>query len=83
MKNKPYERWLTERREFSPPPTLTDQIMNQVAKLERQRRDIWWLRLVQRIEHSRAARWALCCGAVAIGGLPFVFLVHFAQFVIF
>ena len=83
MTNKPYERWLAECREVSLPPTLADQIMSQVANLERQRRAIWWLCLIQRIEHSRAARWAVCGGALAVGGLPFVFLAYVAQFVTF
>jgi hypothetical protein len=79
MTDQPYEQWLAERREVSPPATLADQIMSQVAELERLRRDIWWLRLVQRIEQSRAARWAVCGGALAIGCLPFVLLVRAAQ----
>jgi hypothetical protein len=57
--------------------------MSQVANLERQRRTIWWLRLILWIEHSRLARWAVCGGALAIGGLPFVFLAYVAQFVTF
>jgi hypothetical protein len=83
MTEKPYEQWLAECREVAPPATLGDQIMNQVAKMERQRRDLWWLRLIQRIEHSRAARWAVCGGALAIGCLPFVFFAYVAQFVTF
>ena len=83
MTDKPYAQWLAKRRDVSPPATLADQIMCQVAELERQRRDIWWLRLVQRIERLRAARWAVCGGALAIGGLPFVFLAHVARFVTF
>ena len=83
MTERPYEQWLAERREVSPPATLAVQIMSQVAELERQRRDIWWLRLIQRIEHSRAARWAVCGGALAIGSLPFVFLARVAQLVTF
>jgi hypothetical protein len=83
MTERPYEKWLAERRDISPPATLADQIMSQVAELERQRRDIWWLRLIQRIEHSRAARWAVCGGALAIGSLPFVFLARVAQLVTF
>ena len=79
MTDKPYERWLTKCRDVSPPEALVDQIMTQVANLERQRRAIWWLRLIQRIEHSRAARWAVCGGALAIGCLPFVFLARAAQ----
>ena len=79
MTDRPYEKWLAERREVSPPATLADQIMSQVANMERQRRGILWLRVVQRIEQSRAARWAVCGGALAIGSLPFVFLAHAAQ----
>jgi hypothetical protein len=62
---------------------LVDQIMSQVANLEQQRQAIWWLRLIQSIEHWRAARWAVCGGALAIGGLPFVFLAYVAQFLTF
>jgi hypothetical protein len=79
MTDKPYEQWLAECREISAPATLADQIMSQVAELERQRRDIWRLRLVWRIERSRTARWAVCGGALAIGCLPFVFLIRAAQ----
>ena len=79
MTDKPYEKWLAERREVSPPATLADQVMSQVAELERLRRDIWWLRLVQRIEQSRAARWVVCGGALAIGSLPFAILMRAAQ----
>ena len=83
MTNSPYEKWLAERREVSPPAALADQIMSQVAELERQRRDLWSLRVVQWIEQSRAARWAVYGGALPIGGLPFVFLLraaHLASF---
>jgi len=83
MTDKPYEKWLEERREVSPPATLADQIMSQVAEMERQRRVLWWLRMVQLIEQSRAARWAVCGGALAIGSLPFVFLARAAQLVTF
>ena len=79
MTHQPYEQWLAERREVSPPATLADQVMSQVAELERQRRGLWWLRVIQRIEQSRAARWAVCGGALAIGCLPFVFLLRAAQ----
>ena len=83
MTDKPYDKWLAERRTVSPPSTLADQIMNQVAELERQRRDLWWLRVLQLIERSRAARWAVCGGALAIGCSPFVFLLRATQLVSF
>jgi hypothetical protein len=78
MTDGPYEKWLAERRDVSAPATLADQIMTQVAEVDRQRRELWWLRVVQRIEQSRAARWAVGGGALAIGCLPFVFLAHVA-----
>ena len=78
-----YELWLAERREDSPSVTIIDQIMSRVEMLEHHRRDIWWLLLVQRIEKSRSARWAVCSGALAIGGLPFLFLAHVSKFLIF
>ncbi len=83
MTDEPYSQWLAERRELSPPSTLTDQIMSQVVELERRRQSIWWLRLVQRIEHARAGRWAVCGGALAVGSLPFAFLAHVAHSVTF
>ena len=83
MIDPPYEKWLAERREVSPPATMADQIMSRVEKMERHRRDIWWLRLILHIEQSRAARWAVCGGALAVGCLPFVFLARAAQLVSF
>jgi hypothetical protein len=83
MTDQPYEAWLAKGRNVSPPASLVDQIMSQVANLERQRQAIWWMRLIQRIEHSRALRWAVCGGALAIGGLPFFFLAYVAQLVTF
>jgi hypothetical protein len=83
MTDRPYEKWLAERRKVDMPAALADQIMRQVAELECQRRDIWWLRVVQRVEQSRAARWAVCGGALAIGSLPFVFFAHVARLLSF
>jgi hypothetical protein len=83
MTHQPYEQWLAERRDVVPPVALADQIMSRVEKMERHRRDIWWLRLILHIEQSRAARWAVCGGALAVGCLPFVFLARAAQLVSF
>jgi hypothetical protein len=82
MTDKPYEQWLAERRGVAPRATMADQIMGQVAELERLRRDLWWLRMVQLIEHSRA-RWAVCGGALAVGCLPFVVLARAAELLSF
>lgn len=83
MTDNPYDQWLAERRSVSPPSSMADQIMSQLAEVERIRRNVWWLQLVQRIERSRAARWAVCAGALAIGCLPFVFLARAAQLMAF
>jgi hypothetical protein len=83
MTENPYEQWLAKCRETLAPETLADRIMNQVANLDNQRRSLWWLRLVQRIERSRASRWALCSAALAVGCAPFIFLAHVLQFVAF
>ena len=80
MTESPYEQWLAKCRESSAPAGMADRIMSQVANMEHQRRSLWWLRVIQRIERSRASRWAVCGGALAIGSLPFVFLAHVAQF---
>ena len=83
MTNEPFDIWIAERKSASSSVNLADQIMSQVAELEQQRQNIWWLSLVQRIEHSRAARWAVCGGALAIGGLPFLFLAYVSKFLAF
>ncbi len=76
----PYEDWLSARREVCPPANLSDQIMSQVKELEQQRQRIWWLLLVERIERRPVARWAVCGGALAVGVLPFLFLVRASSF---
>jgi hypothetical protein len=83
MTKNPYDEWLAKCREVAAPAALADRIMSQVANMEHQRRSVLWLRLVQRIERSRASRWAVCGGALAVGCLPFVFLAHVAQLVAF
>jgi hypothetical protein len=83
MTENPYDQWLTKSRDVSAPATLAELIMSHVATMERQRRSLGWLLLVQRIERSKVSRWAVCSGALAVGCLPFVFLAHVAQIVAF
>jgi hypothetical protein len=83
MTENPYDQWLVKCREISAPAALADRIMSQVATMERQRRSLLWLQLVQRIERSRASRWAVCGGALAVGGSPFIFLAYVAKLVAF
>ncbi|MEQ8835471.1 MAG: hypothetical protein RID07_01555 [Lacipirellulaceae bacterium] len=69
-----YQQWLAQRREIAPPETLPDEIMGEVFELEQRRQEFWWLLLAQQVERSRIARCGMCGGALAIGGLPFLFL---------
>ncbi|NND98178.1 MAG: hypothetical protein HKN47_12695 [Pirellulaceae bacterium] len=77
---KRYEQWLAERREVRAPENLADRIMSQVAELDCQRPNTWWLCLVERIEDSRAARWSVCGGALAVGVLPFLVFSYVPSF---
>ena len=54
--------------------------MSQVVDFENHRQSIWWLLLVEQIERSRAARWAICCAALAIGAVPYLVLAHVPSF---
>jgi len=78
-----YQRWLLKHRDAAPPSSLTDQVMASVADLESEHRVILWLSLVQRIQHLRVARWAMCSIALAIGSVPFLFLAYVAEFLKF
>ncbi len=78
-----YNRWLAQRRQELPPSTLPDEIMKRVGELEQHRQATRWLRLIQRVEHSRVSRWAVCGGALVVGSLPFLFLAYVARFVNF
>ena len=83
MNQDPYEQWLAERRSVSPPVELSNQVMCRIAEIEQQRQSVWWLRMVQHIERSRAARFAVCSGALAIGVIPFLFLAYVSKFFTF
>jgi hypothetical protein len=83
MKDDFYNQWLAQRRQELPPTNLADEIMKRVGELEQHQQATRWLRLVHRVEHSRAGRWAACGGALAVGSLPFLFLAYVAQFVTF
>ena len=82
-KQTPYEHWVAERRAASPAADLSDQIMDQISELKSQRPSDWWLSLVEQIESKPGARWAVCGGALMIGGSPFLFLANVAKFLTF
>ena len=83
MNHDPYEQWLAERRSVSPPGDLPNQVMCRVVELEEQRKAVWWLGLVQRVERSRAARCAVGAAALIIGGFAFLFLAYVSKFFTF
>ena len=79
----PFEDWLAIRRKACSSSDLPDQVMGRIVEWERQRHDIWWALLVERIERGRAFRWAVYGGALAIGVLPYLFLAHVAKLLTF
>jgi hypothetical protein len=83
MTDELYNQWLAQRRQELPPPNLPDEIMQRVGELEQHRQAVWWVRLLNRVERSRASRWAVCGGAMVVGCLPFLFLAYVAQVVTF
>ena len=56
----PYNDWIARRRDAHPDANLPDQVMNQLADLQRHRNIPWWLPLVEQIERRRSARFAAC-----------------------
>lgn len=76
----PYERWLEMRRGMRPPAELSNQVMTQIMDLERGRRTAGLLRLMELMERSRAVRWGVCGSALAVGAVPYLFLVHVPSF---
>lgn len=75
-----FRQWIASRRDVQPPEHLSDQIMRRVREGQSLQREVAWLRLVHRIERSRLARCCVCSGALAVGGIPFLFLAYVAKF---
>lgn len=60
--------------EQSPPPhELTDRVMVAVEEREVQVKSV---RLADRLNESRTARWAACTAALLVGSLPLLFVAH-------
>lgn len=76
-----YDDWISDRWAAEPSPELTDRIMAVVEEREKQRQH--FVRLADRINESRPARWAACLAALLVGTLPFLFVAYVAEMAVF
>jgi hypothetical protein len=78
-----YDSWLENRRSLRPPGELADRIMSALSRRETARRVSSLLRVGLWIESSRLTRYAACTAALLVGSMPFLFLAHVAQIIVF
>ena len=76
-----YDEWIANRRAAEPSRKLPDRIMAAVEEREGQRKR--YVRLADRMNESRPARWAACLAALLVGSLPFLFVAYVAQMPVF
>ena len=76
-----YDEWIANRRAAEPSRELTDRVMAAVEERDVQRKR--YVRLADRMNESRPARWAACLTALLVGSLPFVFVAYVAQLPVF
>ena len=76
-----YDEWIANRRAAKPSPELTDRVMAAVEERDVQRKR--YVRLADRMNESRPARWAACLAALLVGCLPFLFVAYVAQSPVF
>jgi hypothetical protein len=76
-----YDEWIANRRAAKPSPELTDRVMAAVEERDVQRKR--YVRLADRMNESRPARWAACLAALLVGSLPFLFVAYVAQSPVF
>ncbi len=76
-----YDEWIANRRAAEPSRELTDRVMAAVEEREVQRKR--YVRLADRINESRPARWAACLAALLVGSLPFLFVAYVAELLVF
>jgi hypothetical protein len=65
-----YDEWIANRRATEPSRELTDRVMAAVEERDTQRKR--YVRLADRMNESRPARWAACLAALLVGSLPFL-----------
>ena len=77
-----YDEWIANRRAAEPSRELTDRVMAAVE--DRAVRHKRYVRLADRMNESRPARWAACLAALLVGSLPFdLFVAYAAQILVF
>ncbi len=76
-----YDEWIANRRAAEPSRELTDRVMAAVEERDVQRKR--YVRLADRMNESRPARWAACLAALLVGSLPFLFVAHVTQLPVF
>ena len=77
-----YDEWIANRRAVEPSRELTDRVMAAVEERDVQRKR--YVRLADRMNESRPARWAACLASLLVGSLPFVlFVAYAAQLLVF
>lgn len=76
-----YDEWIANRRAAEPSRELTDRVMAAVEERDVQRKR--YVRLADRMNESRPARWAACLAALLVGSLPFLFVAFVAELIVF
>ena len=76
-----YDEWIANRRAAEPSRELTDRVMAAVEERHVQRKR--YVRLADRMNESRPARWAACLAALLVGSLPFLFVAYVAELLVF
>ena len=76
-----YDEWVANRRAAEPSRELTDRVMAAVEERDVQRKR--YVRLADRMNESRPARWAACLAALLVGSLPFLFVAYVAELIVF
>ena len=76
-----YDEWIANRRAAEPSRELTDRVMAAVEERDVQRTR--YVRLADRMNESRPARWAACLTASLVGSLPFLLVAYVAKFLVF
>lgn len=76
-----YDEWIANRRAAEPSFELTDRVMAAVEERDVQRKR--YVRLADRMNESRPARWAACLAALLVGSLPFLIVAYVAELLVF
>ena len=76
-----YDEWIANRRAAEPSRELTDRVMAAVEERDVQPKR--YVRLADRMNESRPARWAACLAALLVGSLPFLIVAYVAELLVF